>query len=152
MDWFLYDNGLHHERVKDRTCRTFLSFSLIHGIISILVVLSSVLLHSVLYRHLLWHWNRSQRSLLKNVGASVKPCRTPYLIFFSSTVFVLCIQFRWQPCINPLSANFTKWSNTLKQFVGKFSTNCLSVFGHFVGLALKGLTILYLTHDLASWQ
>ena len=34
---------------------------------------------------------------------------------------------------NPLSANPTKWSNTLKQFVGKFE------FDHFVGLALKGL-------------
>ena len=42
--------------------------------------------------------------------------------------------------INPLSTNFTKWSNTLKQFVGKLPTNCLSVFDHFVGLALKGLT------------
>ena len=31
---------------------------------------------------------------------------------------------------NPLSANPTKWSNTLKQFVGKLSTNCLSVFDH----------------------
>ena len=40
---------------------------------------------------------------------------------------------------NPLSANFTKWSNTLKQFVGKLPTNCLSVFGNFLGLALKGL-------------
>ena len=27
---------------------------------------------------------------------------------------------------------------TLKQFVGKLPTNCLSVFGHFVNLALKG--------------
>ena len=44
--------------------------------------------------------------------------------------------------INPLSANFTKWSNTLKQFVGKLPTNCLSVFDHFVGLALKGLTTI----------
>ena len=34
---------------------------------------------------------------------------------------------------------FTKWSNTLKQFVGNLPTNCLSVFDHFVGLALKGL-------------
>ena len=42
--------------------------------------------------------------------------------------------------LNPLNANFTKWSNTLKQFVGKFSTNCLSVFGHFINLALKGLS------------
>ena len=40
---------------------------------------------------------------------------------------------------NPLSANPTKWSNTLKQFVGKSRRNCLRVLGHFVGLALKGL-------------
>ena len=42
--------------------------------------------------------------------------------------------------INPLSANPTKWSNTLQKFVGNLPTNCLSVFNHFVGLALKGLT------------
>ena len=41
---------------------------------------------------------------------------------------------------NPLNANPKKWSNTLKQFVGKLPTNCLSVFDHFVGLALKGLS------------
>ena len=29
--------------------------------------------------------------------------------------------------LNPLSANFTKWSNTLKQFVGNLPTNCVSV-------------------------
>ena len=40
--------------------------------------------------------------------------------------------------INPLSAKFTKRSNTLKQFVGNLPTNCLSVFDRFVGLALKG--------------
>ena len=40
---------------------------------------------------------------------------------------------------NPLRANLTKWSDTLKQFVGKLATNCLTVFDHFVGLALKGL-------------
>ena len=43
--------------------------------------------------------------------------------------------------ITPLSANPAKWSNTLKQFVGKLPTNCLSVFDHFVTLALKGLTL-----------
>ena len=32
----------------------------------------------------------------------------------------------WLP-INPLSANPTKWSNTLKQFVGNFPTNCLTI-------------------------
>ena len=33
----------------------------------------------------------------------------------------------------------TKWPNTLKQFVGKLPTNCLSMFDHFVKLTLKGL-------------
>ena len=40
---------------------------------------------------------------------------------------------------NPLSAKFIKWSNTLKQIVGKLPTICLSVFDHFSGLAFKGL-------------
>ena len=39
----------------------------------------------------------------------------------------------------PLSANLTKWSNRLKQFAGILSLDYLSVFNHFVGLALKGL-------------
>ena len=41
----------------------------------------------------------------------------------------------------PLSANPTKWSNTLKQFFGKLRKSCLSVFDHFAELALKGLRI-----------
>ena len=36
--------------------------------------------------------------------------------------------------LNPLRANSPKWSNTLKQFVSKLSTDFLSVFDHFVGL------------------
>ena len=40
---------------------------------------------------------------------------------------------------NLVSENPTKWSNTLKQFVGKMPTNCLSLFDHFVKLALKRL-------------
>ena len=43
---------------------------------------------------------------------------------------------------NPSSANPTKWPNTLKQFVGKLPTNCLSVFDHFVKSALRGLNYL----------
>ena len=43
--------------------------------------------------------------------------------------------------VNPFSANPTRWSNTLKQFVGKLPTNYLSVFDHFLGLALKGLSV-----------
>ena len=40
---------------------------------------------------------------------------------------------------NPLNANPEKWSNTLKQIVGNLPTICLSVFDHFMNLALKGL-------------
>ena len=36
--------------------------------------------------------------------------------------------------VKPLSANPTKWPNTLQ-----FPTNCFSVFDHFVALALQGL-------------
>ena len=42
--------------------------------------------------------------------------------------------------VKPLSANPTKLSNTLKQFVDKFPSSFLSLFDHFVGLALKGLS------------
>ena len=53
----------------------------------------------------------------------------------SRLLFCMC----WKLTFNTLSANPTKWSNTLKQFIGKLPTNCLSVFDRFVGLALKGL-------------
>ena len=45
--------------------------------------------------------------------------------------------------INPLNANPEKWSNTLKQIVGNLPTICLSVFDHFMNLALKGLRLLF---------
>ena len=51
----------------------------------------------------------------------------------------------------PLSANPTKWSNTLQQSVVNLPTNCLNVFDHFVGLTLKGLkTVLEL--DITDTQ
>ena len=37
---------------------------------------------------------------------------------------------------NPLSVNPTNWSNTLKQIVGNSQWLFLSVFDHFVALAL----------------
>ena len=52
----------------------------------------------------------------------------------------IILMFYLNALFNPLSTNITKWSNTLKHFVGKLQTNCLSVFDHFVGLTLKGLT------------
>ena len=47
--------------------------------------------------------------------------------------------FEHRKIFNPLSVNLRKWSNTLKQFVDNLPTDCLSVFDHFVKLALKGL-------------
>ena len=46
--------------------------------------------------------------------------------------------------LNPLSANPTKRSNTLKQFVGNLPTNCFSVSDHFAKLVLKWLRDLVL--------
>ena len=40
---------------------------------------------------------------------------------------------------NPLTADPTKWSNTVKKNRRQQPTNCLSVFDHFVGLAIEGL-------------
>ena len=57
--------------------------------------------------------------------------------------------------ISPFSANPTKWSNTLTQFVGKLPTNGLSVFDHFMGLALKGLktnNALNFCKNCISWK
>ena len=50
--------------------------------------------------------------------------------------------------INPLSGKLIKWLNTLKQFVGNLPTNYLSVFDHFVGLAPKGLNIVWNSDDV----
>ena len=46
---------------------------------------------------------------------------------------------------DPLSANLTKWSTT-QTICRQKLTNCWSLFNHFVGLALKGLTICKLIH------
>ena len=48
--------------------------------------------------------------------------------------------FHYLMAFNSLSTNPTKWPNTLKQFVGSLPTNCLSVFDHFMNLAVKGLS------------
>ena len=55
----------------------------------------------------------------------------------------VCQKFWEKTFFNPLSANPTKWSNTLKQFVDNLPTNCLSVFDHFVKLTLKRLRQIF---------
>ena len=50
-----------------------------------------------------------------------------------NAILMFCVAiWIWMRSLNSLSANPTKWPITLKQFVGKLPTNCLSVFGHFV--------------------
>ena len=44
--------------------------------------------------------------------------------------------------VNPLIANPTKWSNTLKQFVGNLPMNCLSVFDPFCGVGASRVNII----------
>ena len=66
-----------------------------------------------------------------------------------------CFNLFWCAAFfNPLNANSKKWSNTLKQFVGNLPTNCLSVFDHFVILALKGLSFwqMYFIWYLYLWS
>ena len=69
--------------------------------------------------------------------------------WFIIVVVIFCIFVRFSICniteteinafrLNPLSADPTKWSNTLKQFVG-FCWRIIWVFDHFVGLALEEL-------------
>ena len=48
----------------------------------------------------------------------------------------------YQCTFNPLSVNPIKWSNTLKT-CRLLPTNCLNVFDHFLGSALKGLTSIF---------
>ena len=84
-----------------------------------------------------WHWRQFSRWSYINSSQFLKGNLT-----LPSTIRCTLVElhqyvymFRKQSNENP-----TKWPNTLKQFVGKLPTNCLSVFGHFVNLALKGLT------------
>ena len=61
--------------------------------------------------------------------------------FLSLSIFQLCEKLL---TLNPLSANSIKWSNPLKQFAWNLLANRLSVFHHFVGLALKVIRVIYL--------
>ena len=63
-----------------------------------------------------------------------KPFQIPFRIYIKSKLVAII-----DHSLNPLSANPEKWSNTLKQIVGNLPTICLSVFDHFMDLALKGL-------------
>ena len=68
---------------------------------------------------------------------------TAFVNVYEIHLFILCFMLFYV-----LSANPIKWSNTLKQFVGNLPANCLSVFDHFVKLALKRLCRLVTSTQL----
>ena len=82
-------------------------------------------------------------NLLLNLGISISNLAVKCIIISFDCYWTPIEQkkmFFFVPLsLNPLSANPTKWPNTLKQFVSKLQTNCLSLFDDFVRLALKGL-------------
>ena len=90
-----------------------------------------------IYYH--WYIFLPMRTIAKFIGILFFPYYYwiwPYFVLFQPFVYFEGNFISFQ--INPLSANRTKWSNTLEQFVGNLPTNCLSVFDHYLGLALKG--------------
>ena len=83
---------------------------------------------------------RKYRILLRYVLelCAFKLFRFFFVFSFSFILFNLFCVWNYSLRLNRLTANPTKWSNTLKQFAGNLPTNCLSVFNHFVKLTLKG--------------
>ena len=63
-----------------------------------------------------------------------------FIILFDESIFIFLGK---KVFLNPLSADPEKWSNKLKQIAGNFPTICLSVFDHFMNLALKRLTVFH---------
>ena len=89
------------------------------------------------------------------VGDSCNINKGRWKLNLTLSVLSLPFEFYLRLCavtFNPFSANFTKWSNTFKQFVGSLPTNCFSVLDHFVGLALKRLMIIFFRSSIRIYQ
>ena len=83
---------------------------------------------------------------------SFKLCKFRYRFYPRCEYVTIIFWSSYYTSINPLRTNPAKWSNTLKQFVDYLATNCLSVFDHFVGLALNGLSGVHpLTRTYREW-
>ena len=79
----------------------------------------------------IWEGSLFSSDLLHNFTLVKVEEVIPVRVKFFTSCEILFFSF------NPLSANFTKWPNTLKQFVRNLPPNCLSVFGHFCGIGAK---------------
>ena len=71
---------------------------------------------------------------------SMECCLTEISIYFCMFDVITIFVGISTSIFNEYSGNLTKWSNILKRFVGNLPKKCLSVFDHFVGLPLKGLS------------
>ena len=97
---------------------------------------------------LCWFWKFWK--ILNNIA--VNPWNTVFLCI-QTNQFISLANWFWYFSdgnigLNPLSANYTKCSNALKQFVRWLQpTNYLSVFDHFIWLTLRSLSSLLLTWD-----
>ena len=90
------------------------------------------ILFLTLFKKRLWH-----RCIPLNF---VKFLRTSFLQNTSRRLLLKSWTHFWYISTNNIQTynkRTTKWPNTLKQFVNNLPTNCLSVFGHFMGLAFK---------------
>ena len=85
--------------------------------------------------------------IFKNASCTEKLLDDCFWITVTNTIESQRIITKFCLSANYLKVNPTKWSSTLRQFVGYHPTNCLSVFDHFVGLALKGLSELALINS-----
>ena len=64
------------------------------------------------------------KTLLQQLSENIKPIHQVENTTFNNNVDVTNKCNLIKDCVNPLSAKFTKWSNTLKQFVGNLPTFC----------------------------
>ena len=106
-----------------------------------------------------------QITKIRGSKCSFVDCKYTFLLFsclFTCFILKYCTFYLWNsvskvcgytevmaickllPDFNRFTANFTKWSNKLKQFVCNLLTNCLGVFDHFVGLVLEVLSTFLL--------
>ena len=110
----------------------------------------------------------STKLLLSRIASFTELCRWLHLKKIWQTLYLVNFKLPWRctkyfivrvrsknmntdnellpkSCFFPktlLSVNSIKWSNKLKQFVGKLPMNFLSVFDHFVGFALTELKLV----------
>ena len=68
---------------------------------------------------------------LKNLTNEKKKFSGNLIMLLSLKIIFRLLDIQKLFHINPLSANPTKWSNTIKQFLSNLPANCLSVFDHF---------------------